>query len=274
MSRLSAPVADLAGRMRKSSLPLMARTPHIVPSNSDHWKRGTFAGRAPVARCATVTCNPLKNHNRPWPHLAAFYPAILFGPDFLQVFAIVVLPFSHQNIRHSTLRREVSASHRDQVRRAPLRAHRRAVAAALAQLSNRRGTSCYRIHGAASQAFERGPPSLLRAPATGKISCFPSSWSVPSLIRLRGPPQSARPFNRSRKTCSSSRLRIAQPLLLGGRPRGDILRAGGRIADVEGAIAPHRMHHHGELSGDRHARLGMAFGLRQLQPQLLRMSRP
>jgi hypothetical protein len=84
MSRLSAPVADLAGRMRKSSSPLMARTPHIVPSNSDRWKRDEFADCAYVTRCANSPCNHLKNHNRPRPHLAVFYPAIVFSccPSF------------------------------------------------------------------------------------------------------------------------------------------------------------------------------------------------
>jgi hypothetical protein len=63
-------------RMQNSSSPLMARMPHIEPSNSDHWKRDAFAGCAYVTRCANSPCNHLKNQNRPWPHLAAFYPAI------------------------------------------------------------------------------------------------------------------------------------------------------------------------------------------------------
>jgi hypothetical protein len=36
------------------------------------------AGCAHVAQCANSPCNHLKNHNRPWLHLAAFYLAIPF----------------------------------------------------------------------------------------------------------------------------------------------------------------------------------------------------
>jgi hypothetical protein len=64
------------GRMRNAFSSGMARTPHIVPSNSYHRKRNTFAGCAPVARCANSPCNQLKNHNRPLRHLAAFGLAI------------------------------------------------------------------------------------------------------------------------------------------------------------------------------------------------------
>lgn len=64
------------GRMRNPFSPLMARTPHIVPSNSDNWKRNAFAGCAHLARCANSPRNQLNKHNRPRPHLAAFYPAI------------------------------------------------------------------------------------------------------------------------------------------------------------------------------------------------------
>jgi hypothetical protein len=64
------------GRIRNSLSPLIARMLHIVPSNSDHWKMNKFAGCAHLARCANFPCSHLKNHNRPWPHLAAFYPAI------------------------------------------------------------------------------------------------------------------------------------------------------------------------------------------------------
>ena len=63
-------------KILKCFSPLMARTLHIVPSNSDHWKRDKFAGCAHVARCANSACKYMKSHNRPWPHLAAFYPAI------------------------------------------------------------------------------------------------------------------------------------------------------------------------------------------------------
>ena len=64
------------------------------------------------------------------------------------------------------------------------------VRAAQKQHRNRRGALGYRSRGATSQAFLRG---LLDA-ATGKISCFPPSWSVPFLIRSRGPPQLTQPL--------------------------------------------------------------------------------
>jgi hypothetical protein len=63
-------------KMLKCSSPLMAQTPHIVLSNSDHWKTVEFAGCTRMARCANSSSNHLENYNRPWPHLAAFYPAI------------------------------------------------------------------------------------------------------------------------------------------------------------------------------------------------------
>ncbi len=59
-------------KMLKCSSLVMARMPHIAPSNSDHWKRDELAGCAHVARCAISPCNHLKNHNRPWPHLVVF----------------------------------------------------------------------------------------------------------------------------------------------------------------------------------------------------------
>jgi hypothetical protein len=72
MSRRSASVTNLAAPDTELAFA------HVVLSNSDHWKSDAFAGCAPVARCAKPPCNHLKNHNRPWPHIAAFYPAIVF----------------------------------------------------------------------------------------------------------------------------------------------------------------------------------------------------
>lgn len=85
--------------------------------------------------------------------------------------------------------RDVLTNGKSLARRALFRAHRRGCFAAHKQRWNRRGALCYRTGGAPSQALRRG----LADAATRKISCFPLSWSVPSLYpRRRGPLQPRR----------------------------------------------------------------------------------
>jgi hypothetical protein len=75
---------------------------------------------------------------------------------------------------------DVLASGKSLARRALFRAHRQGCFAAQKQRWNCRGALCYRTDGAPSRAQPRGPHDA----ATGKISCFPLSWSVPSLYPL------------------------------------------------------------------------------------------
>ena len=124
--------------------------------------------------------------------------------------------------------------------------------------SIRRGACRHRIGGAASQAFERGPASL-RPQARYRASRRP--WSAPVLIRRGGSPQAL-------KLCANLRLKGSASVMRGRqkhaifRPRRGVGRVVGmRPIRVERAVAPHRMHHHGQLARDRDDRLLVAaFG--------------
>jgi hypothetical protein len=53
---------------------------HIAIFCCHHWKNGVHAHHSHFARCANLLGNPLKNHNRSKPHIAAFYLAITPAP--------------------------------------------------------------------------------------------------------------------------------------------------------------------------------------------------
>jgi hypothetical protein len=64
-------------RMRNSLSQVMADAPHIAPSCENHGENGVAARCKENPHLAKSLHNLLKTHNRPKPHLAAFYPAIL-----------------------------------------------------------------------------------------------------------------------------------------------------------------------------------------------------
>lgn len=94
----------------------------------------------------------------------AFYPALLFGSCFFEVFAFAILP--HGSKGHA-IRRSLRGS------------AKLSKAGTLYMLprSSTAGSGCRsaafgrRTHGVTPPAFERGP----EVPDAGKISCFPSS---------------------------------------------------------------------------------------------------
>jgi hypothetical protein len=65
------------GRMRKSSSPLIAGTPHIVQTRGNPWRNGGYAGCADQAHLAPMRYKSLKKHDRTKPHIARFYLAIV-----------------------------------------------------------------------------------------------------------------------------------------------------------------------------------------------------
>jgi hypothetical protein len=55
----------------------MGMVPHIALSRGNCWESAARAGSADQAHIAQARHNPLKNHNRARPHIAALYPAIV-----------------------------------------------------------------------------------------------------------------------------------------------------------------------------------------------------
>ena len=124
------------------------------------------------------------------PHLAAFYLALLIGRDVDAVFAIVAVSFHYSSPLCASLQHAALGKTRVLVRRALFRAQRRGDSAARRQRLIRRGASLHRIHGAASQALQRGP--VARPQARYRASRRP--WSAPVLIRRGGAPSFKRPL--------------------------------------------------------------------------------
>jgi hypothetical protein len=168
---------DRSGRGQKIDVPLYDCAISMLHPQAAN---ALMTGKVPVA---TGNAHPNISPYDMYPtRTTPLYLAFLIGLFLFAVSTIVVLlPYLRSAPQPPALL--VPVGIRGLVRGAFFRAHRRLFRAARKQLSDRRGTCRYRTHGASSQAFRRGPTRLLSGLATGKISCFPSSSSVPFLIR-------------------------------------------------------------------------------------------
>lgn len=88
---------------------------------------------------------------------SSLYLAVLIGCATGTLFTIVVPPLFYSKTLCGFPQHAFPRSDRDPVRRAVLRTRRRRFRAACWQRFCRRGASFHRIHGASSQAVQRGP---------------------------------------------------------------------------------------------------------------------